>query len=138
MSDDNELSTRGLDEYANRFLRSNDSETPEDIKVTKGREANEEMMTAYVKQQKADFIRRTGRFTDDLVGFIVEQKSMRSLDDKDIIFGLALANINLRYSHCRPQNEEEEKTFTAERGRELNKEWESLCWAAQCYFDENV
>ena len=133
-----EISVKGLDEFGAKFLTSADT-TNGEIHVTQGADApTEKMLAAYLDQQKQDFIQRTGSFTEDIIAFIVEQKGMRALDDKSVVFAIALANINLRNSFCAPQNKGEEKNFTPTRKNELGETWDEICYAAQNYYDENA
>lgn len=135
---DKETALKGLDEYAKRFLIPSE-DGPSDIKIDVGdMEGAKKRLAIYVERQKEDFIQRAGNFTQDLVGFIVEQQRMRELDDRTVVFSLALANINLRHSYCDAQNKEEEVKFDSRKKKELGKEWDSICWAAQSYFNENV
>ncbi len=123
-----------LDSFSRKYLMGADK----DILIEKGNANSDKIQEAYFKQAKEDFINRAGSFTEDLIGFLVEQKKKRDLDDKTVIFSLALANINLHNSYCAPQNSGEQKAFTAEQKQALSKEWDEICWAAQCYYNENV
>lgn len=137
MAENDELSTKGLDVYAENFLQRK-TEGAEEITITKGQDLSEERIRNFQEQQKRDFIKRAGTFTEDLIGYIIEQKQIRNVDDRVVIFSLALANINLRASFCNPQNEEEVEKWTPEKTKNAGKEWDTICWAAQAYFDENT
>jgi hypothetical protein len=127
----------GLDAFSRKYLSSTSADT--EVLVSKGGPVEaDKMQAAYAKQAKEDFIKRAGAFTEDLVAFIVDQKKLRNLDDKAVVFGLALANINLRNSFCSPQNREEQKEFDSKQKQQLETEWDEICWAAQCYYDKNT
>lgn len=124
-----------LDAFSRKYLMGT---VDKDILITGGNANPDKVQEAFYKQVKEDFINRAGSLTEDLIGFIIEQKKKRDLDDKTVVFSLALANINLHTSFCAPQNSEEEKTFGAKQKQALSTEWEEICWAAQCYYNENV
>jgi len=139
---DPQISLKGLDDFSRKFLTGDtraEGEGPEFVKttVTKtgGSAVSDAALKSYYEQRKVDFIRRAATFTEDLIAFIVEQKRMRNLSDEESIFGIALANINLRDAYGRPQGRE--KALTAEEAEALRARFDELCWGAQQYFDAN-
>lgn len=136
---DKKQAVSGLDTFSQKYLFGSDATDGKEILVADGdAQKSEKVKEIYLQRAKEEFIQRAGSFTEDLIGFIVDQKKRRNLDDKTVVFGLALANINLRNSFCSPQNGEEEKEFNGKRKQTLETEWDEICWAAQCYFDENT
>lgn len=126
----------GLDTFGRKYLGT---AADTEILVSEGGPTEAaKLQAAYARQATEDFVQRAGSFTEDLVGFVVEQKKIRQLDDKAVVFGLALANINLRNSFCSPQNSDEQKGFDGKQKKQLETEWDEICWAAQCYFDKNA
>jgi hypothetical protein len=131
---------KGLDDFAKKFLQgaSKDNEDPgseEYIHVSQGQKASEEALENYFATRKLDFIQRAGAFTEDLVAFIIDQKKKRNLSDIETVFGIALATINLRNSYGSAQYDDEK--ITPEQRSELLKQFDSICWGAQQYYDEN-
>jgi hypothetical protein len=130
---------KGMSEYSRRFLEKAEDEGTSDIKISEGDAAlSKKRQEEFSRIQAAEFIKKSGAFTEDLVAFIVDQKEKRGLEDRMVVFSLALANINLRHSYCAPQNASEQKAHNPERNKELAKEWDEICWSAQCYFNENT
>jgi hypothetical protein len=84
------------------------------------------------------FIERAGSFAEDLVAFIIEQKRLRNLSDIETVFGLALANINLRNAYGSPQGKESARDFTPEKRAALLEEFDDVCAGAQDYYDANA
>jgi len=128
-----------LDDFGRKYLLK-EGATEEDIKAygpTEGTARTTQITDKQAKLIQDAFIQRAGSFTEDLIGFIVDQKKLRNLDDKSVVFAIALANINLRNSFCSPQNSVEEKEFDANSGTKLSAEWDEICWAAQCYYNDN-
>jgi ribonucleotide reductase beta subunit family protein with ferritin-like domain len=123
-----------LDSFGRKYLMGAEDK---DILIEKGNANPDKVQEIFYQRAKEDFINRAGSFTEDLVGFIIEQKQKRALDDKSVIFSLALASINLHTSFCAPQNTEEQKSFNPDQKQALSKEWDEICYAAQCYYDEN-
>lgn len=117
----------GLDDFGKRYLLNNASE--QEVVVSEKGVDSEKIKERYLRKAQEDFINRAGSFTEDLIGFILDQKKKRNLTDRESIFGLALANINLRSSYC--ELEENKK-------QELETEWDEICWAAQCYYNDNT
>jgi len=129
------LKLDSLDAFSRKHLMG---VVDKDIHIEKGTNNSDKVQEVFYQQVNEDFINRAGSFTEDLIGFIIEQKKKRDCDDKTVIFSLALANINLHNSFCAPQNTAEEKAFSVEQKQALSKEWDEICWAAQCYYNENV
>ena len=132
-------SIRTLDDFGRKYLLK-EGATDSDIKAyapTEGAKGTTQITEKQAKLIQDEFIQRAGSFTEDLIGFIVDQKRLRDLDDKSVVFAIALANINLRNSFCSPQNSIEQKEFDETSGKKLSAEWDEICWAAQCYYNEN-
>lgn len=133
-----EISLKGLDSFSKAFLNKT---TPQDgnteyVSIGKGQQLKPEVIAKYEETRTQDFIRRAGSFTEDLVAFVLEQKKMRTLSDVDVIFGLALANINLRESYGTAQGNE--KPFTESERERLLSEFDAICGGAQEYYDANT
>jgi len=88
-------------------------------------EAKPAALENYEKQRQEEFIKRAGAFTEDLVAYIIDERKRRNLTDNETIFGLALANINLR------------NDYGGEKG-ELLSEFDAVCYQAQQYWDSNT
>lgn len=134
---ESDISLKGLDDFSKKFL---DGGSPSDsseelVKVTRGQKLSDAAIQQYQEQRKVDFIKRAGSFTEDLVAFIVEQKRLRELSDSEVIFGLALANINLRHAYGSPQGKE--KTLSEDERQKLLDTFDEVCWGAQQYWDAN-
>lgn len=129
---------KGLDDFSQKYLTGDMSVDGQEeyIQVGEGQKASEETLQSYYKDRQKEFIQRAGNFTEDLVAFIVEQKHMRSLSDKEAIFSIALANINLRNAYGQSQGKE--KDITPARRNQLLKEFDEICWGAQQYWDANA
>lgn len=138
-NNENDVSTKGLDEFSHQFLLSIDDAdqdgNEECVKVQDGQQISSEALKKYQERRKEEFIERAGAFTEDLIGFILEQKHMRGLSDVETIFGLALANINLRQAYGSRQGEEPDPT--PERREELLQEFDAICYGAQQFWDAN-
>jgi len=134
MSDSQSISTKGLEEFGRKYLVSNEDKE-EYISVSGGQKASTEALRKYAETRKRDFIKRAGGFTEDLVAFIIEQKKMRELSDRETVFAIALCNINLRHAYGSAQGGE--KDVTPERREELLKEFDEVCWGAQQFWDAN-
>lgn len=131
-----DISLKGLDQFSRKFLLQNAPPGEEEyIHVSPGQKANPEALKKYEDERMRDFIRRAGSFTEDLVAFVVEQKRLRNLSDVETVFGLALANINLRNAYGSPQGEEH---FTVEKRTALLEEFDEICAGAQDYYDANT
>ncbi len=130
-----DISLKGLDQFSRRFLLRNapPGET-EYIHVSPGQKAAPEAVKKYEQERQRDFIHRAGSFTEDLVAFVVEQKKLRNLSDMETVFGLALANINLRNAYGSQQGDE---AFTPEKRDALLEEFDEICAGAQDYYDAN-
>lgn len=128
---------KGLDEFSKKFLGGQRPEegAEEVLVVGKGQKVSDAALAAYYKECQANFIARAGSFTEDLVAFVVEQRKMRNLTDHETIFGLALANINLRAAWGNPQGKEGKLT-AAERDK-LLEQFDEVCYGAQSYWDAN-
>lgn len=136
MSEENDLSVKGLDDFSRQFLASNTAPTEEEyVNVTGGQEASKEAIAKYHDERKTEFIKRAGNFTEDLVAFIVEQKKMRGLSAKEVVFAVALTNINLRSHYGR--STAEDASPTEKTSEEYLKEFDTICWAAQQFWDAN-
>lgn len=135
MTTENKPNLDSLDAFSRKYLMGT---VDSGILIEKGNANPDKVQEVFYKQVQEDFINRAGSLTEDFIGFIVEQKKKRDLDDKTVIFSLALANINLHNSFCAPQNPDEEKALDAKQKQALSKEWDEICWAAQCYYDANV
>ena len=131
---DQEISVKGLDSFSKKFLISSTDEE-EYISVSGGQKASADALQKYAETRKLDFIQRAGSFTEDLVAFVVEQKKMRELSDREVVFALALTNINLRNAYGSPQGGE--KDVAPERREALLKEFDEVCWGAQQFWDAN-
>ena len=131
-----DISTKGLDDFSVKFLGGTDkpSET-EYINVKPGQKITDERLQAYYKSKSADFIRRAGSFTEDLIGFLYEQREKRGLSAVEAIFGIALANINLRESYAR--SPEGEAALTDKERQALYDQFDEICGGAQDYYDAN-
>lgn len=129
-----EVSLKGLDQFAKRFLRTDAADEKERIAVAPGQKLSEENLRRYEQERLKSFIERAGLFTEDLIGFIVEQRKKRELTDTESVFALALTNINLRNAYGSSQNESD---FTPEKGEQLLEEFDEICRGAQDYFDAN-
>ena len=136
MAKDADISTKGLDEFAIKFLSGKKSLNPDDpVVVTKGQKLSDAAVRQYEEHKKSDFIQRAGKFTEDLIGFIIEQKQMRNLSDPETIFGLALMSINMRNAYGSTQKGE--KPLTAEEKQAMLDMFDDICWGAQQYWDAN-
>lgn len=133
---DQEISVKGLEEFGRKYLMTNEDKE-EYITVSGGQKASEEALQRYAEARKIDFISRAGSFTEDLVAFIIEQKKMRELSDREAVFAIALTNINLRHAYGSPQAGEKKEDVTPERREELLKEFDEICWGAQQFWDAN-
>lgn len=137
MAKKDEISIKGLDSLSKAFLASDPaSKDVEYVAVQKGQQLKPEHLQRYEDEKKKEFIQRSGRFTEDLVAFIVQQRRARELSDTEAIFGIALANINLRDSFGMPQ--EGEKTPTEQERTRLFDQFDAICFAAQEYYDANT
>ena len=136
-NDDNEVSTEGLDDFSRQFLFSIDEAdsdgNEEFVKVQDGQQISSEALKKYQERRKEEFIERAGAFTEDLIGFVMEQKQMRGLSDVETIFALALSTINFRHAYGSKQGNEEEPT--PEKRKKLLKEFDAICYGAQQYWD---
>lgn len=135
MTDD--ISTKGLDGFAKNFLIGDSDADSEYIVAAKGQQASEEALARYMETRKEEFVRRAGQFTEDMVAHFVEQKKMLNLTDVEALFAVALFTINLRNSFTSPQTEEEEKNFTLEHKKKLEKQFDEICWGAQQFWEAN-
>lgn len=140
MAKDNEVSLKGLDTFSKQFLLSGTQNAqkgePEYITVGEGQKVSPAALKHYDEERAKAFMLRAGSFTEDLIAFIVEQKKMRDLDDVSAIFGIALANINLRNAYGNPQGDAA-KTTPEER-ENLLAEFDAICMGAQEYYDANT
>lgn len=127
---DSDISVKGLDDFAKQFLSGAQASPDEEhIYVAGGQKASEAALAKYFEERKTDFIKRAGSFTEDLMAFFIEQKKMRELSDRESIFALALASIQLR--HAYGYAEDTNKTA------ELLEEFDAVCWGAQQFWDAN-
>ena len=131
---DSDISVKGLDDFSAKYLLTNTDEE-EYFSVSGGQKAGKAALELYAERRKIDFIQRAGGFTEDLVAFIVEQKKMRELSDREAVFAIALTNINLRHAYGSPQGGE--KDITPERREALLKEFDEICWGAQQFWEAN-
>lgn len=139
MAKDEDVSLKGLDNFSKQFLLNNQElkeGDPEYIKVTEGQSLKPEAVKRYEEVRTREFIKRAASFTDDLVGFVIQQRKFRSLSDMEVIFGLALANINLRNAYGNPPNQGLALTQT-ERDA-LFAQFDAICGGAQEYYDANT
>jgi len=135
MPNTDDVGLKGLDQFAKRFLSASAGNDKELIAVAPGQKLSEENLRRYQQERLKSFVERAGAFTEDLVGFVVEQKKKRDLTDMETVFALALANINLRNAYGSSQNEPD---FTPEKGEQLLEEFDEICRGAQDYFDANA
>lgn len=135
------MTVKGLDNFSEKFLGGDETSSTvgqeEYVQVTKGQKVSQEALKNYNETRVKDFIHRAGSFTEDLIAFIVEQKSLRNLTDTELVFALALTNINLRDAYASPQTEDEEKEFSAEKKKKLLQKFDEICWGAQQYWEHN-
>jgi hypothetical protein len=131
------MAVKGLDDFSKQFLGHAGDEGAEYVQVSKGQKVDDEAVRKYNDSRVEDFINRSGSFTEDLIGFIVEQKQRRNLSDTETVFGVALATINLRNAYGSPQAESEKEAFTDEKRAELLKEFDRICYGAQKYWENN-
>lgn len=139
MAKDENVSLKGLDSFSKQFLNNSQTLREDDaeyIKVTEGQTLNAEAVKRYEDVRTRDFIKRAASFTDDLVGFVIQQRKFRSLSDIEVIFGLALANINLRNAYGNPPNQGTDIT-QAQRDALLSQ-FDDVCVCAQEYYDANT
>jgi hypothetical protein len=140
MAKDSDISLKGLDNFSKQFLLSgNDGSKKgetEYITVGEGQRISAEALKHYDEARAKSFMQRAGSFTEDLIAFIVEQKNMRDLDDVATIFGLALANINLRNAYGKPRGAKEKTTPEEQEARWA--EFDAVCMGAQEYYDANT
>lgn len=136
-SKNDEISIKGLDSLSKAFLTQKSGSTDvEYVAVQKGQQLKPEAIQRYEDTRKREFIQRSGKFTEDLVAFIVQQRRTRELSDTEAIFGIALANINLRDSFGMAQNGE--KPPTEQEQQQLLNQFDAICFAAQEYYDANT
>lgn len=139
MAKNDAVSLKGLDSFSRQFLNNSPTLKETDaeyIKVTEGQTLNPEAVKRYEEVRTRDFIIRAASFTDDLVGFVIQQRKFRSLSDIEVIFGLALANINLRNAYGNPPNQGME--ITQEQRDALLSQFDEVCVCAQEYYDANT
>ena len=127
---------KGLDSFEAKFLGVTPGKEAS-VAVQDGWKAPKEHLDKYAEQRKEEFINRAGAFTVDLLGFFKEQKVKRDLDDKECIFAVALATIQLRELYGSPQGVKEGQGFNAKKREELLALFDSVCECAQEYYDEN-
>lgn len=130
------VSTKGLDDLGKKFLFGESPADKDEYIMHQGQNATTEAIEKYEKERLEEFQKRAGHFTEDLVAFIMEQRSVRGLSDIETIFGLALTNINLRHAYGSPQGseaklDEEEQTI-------LLAKFDGICWSAQQYWDAHT
>jgi len=135
MGDTQDISVKGLDDFSEKYLISNEDKD-EYISVSGGQKASKEALRKYAETRKTDFIKRSGGFAEDLIAFIIEQKMMRQLSDRETVFALALTNINLRHAYGSTQGNEDK--VTPERREALLKEFDEVCWGAQQFWEANT
>jgi hypothetical protein len=136
VSDDKDISLKGLDEFSRAFLvGSRPSGEEEYINIQGGQKANTAALAKWEEERKKEFIRRAGLFTEDLVAFVIEQRKIRNLSDEETVFGIALATINLRSAYGSPQGGE--KRLTPEQRGALLDRFDTICFHAQQYWDAN-
>jgi hypothetical protein len=131
-----DISVKGLDDFSRKYLVGPAMPNEEEyVTVQGGQKAGKEAIDRYFETRKKDFIQRAGSFTEDLVAFIIEQKTKRSLSDRETVFAIALTNINLRHASGSPQSKTE--TVSPARKEELLKEFDEVCWGAQSFWEAN-
>lgn len=128
------VSVQGLDDFSRKFLFANQTPKADEYVTVIGKQTiTPEALKKYERERIEDFIKRAGSFTEDLVGFIVQQKRLRELSDMETVFGIALACINLRALYGSPQGGE--KVLSAEQKEKLLEEFDEICFGAQQYYD---
>jgi len=132
-------SVDNLDTDSKNFIKKIEGKEVTTVTKTDGTppEVSEKVMDSFMGAYASDFIDRAGAFTEDLLAFIIEQKKTRGLSDPEAIFGVALANINLRAAYGRPQNSSEANMTDAE-SEKLLEEFDQFCYGAQEYWDDNA
>lgn len=136
MSNDKDISLKGLDEFSKNFLVGNRPDAEEEyVNIQGGQKANAAALEKYEEERKKEFVRRAGMFTEDLIAFIIEQRKIRNLSDEEAVFGIALATINLRNAYGSPQGIEEK--LTPQQQTKLLERFDTLCYHAQQYWDAN-
>lgn len=133
---DTPVSTKGLDEFGKKYLFGESPADKDEYIMHQGQSATTEAVERYEKERLEEFQKRAGHFTEDLIAFIMEQRSVRGLSDLETIFGLALTNINLRHAYGSPQGEEKE--IDEEEQTILLAKFDGVCWSAQQYWDAHT
>ena len=129
------VSIKGLDGFSSKFLGIDKTKPEEYLLVKQGQKASDEAIKKYQDERTSDFIQRAASFTEDLVGFIVQQKKLRGLSDVEAVFGIALANINLRHAYGSEQGKEK---LSSKQKEDLLSEFDEVCWGAQQYWDAHA
>ncbi len=140
MPKDDEISIKGLDTFSQQFFlsESKDPTKQEFVTVNKGQALSPEKVKAYQEERMREFIQRAGSFTEDLIGFIFEQKSKRNLTDIETVFGVALATINLRNSYENAGVQPGSMSTPSAEQRTANlAEFDNICMGAQDFWDAN-
>lgn len=84
-----------------------------------------------------EFLERAGAFTEELVGFFVQQRKQHDYLDDECVAAVALFTINLRESYGEPQNEDEKASWSPEKRAERLSVFDTICEQMQDYYDEH-
>lgn len=123
-----------LDEKARAFL-------PAGAPVTEfpGMKAPPEAINKYQAYREEEYLKRAGKFSEDILEFFLHEKNKRNYLDDEAIGAIALFTISMRTMYGDPQTKEEHARTWTDADREARyKIFDSICEEMQRYFDKSV
>jgi len=99
--------------------------------------APEATRAAHAAYKQKEFVERSGKLYEDLIGFYLQQKKAGAYRDDECIAAVALLTINLREAYGRPQYEAEASRWTPEIAATRLAEFDQVCEAMQAYYDSD-
>lgn len=119
-----------LDPRAERFL----GQGPRTVLENQRSTGASERILAY---RNREFVEKTGRIAEELLGFLLEQRQRKDWLDDEVIGGVALFTINLRESFGQPQHTTDDARWTPEFAKEQLAIFDTICGEMQEHFDRN-
>lgn len=119
-----------LDQRARQFL----GEGPRTVREHQRSASASDRILAY---RNREYVERVGRIAEDLLGYLLEQRSRKDWLDDEVIGGVALFTINLRESFGSPQHTTDDARWTPEYAAKQLEIFDTICAEMQAHFDRN-
>lgn len=119
-----------LDPRAKEFL----GDGPRTIRENQKSVEASDRILAY---RNVEYVEKTGRIAEELIGFLLEQRGRKDWLDDEVIGGVALFTINLRESYGQPQHTTDDARWTPEFAAAQLETFDTICREMQTHFDKN-